>query len=145
MVAVIICGLVAWLAIRTTFPNLPRLPWTPAPLLLVLALAEAMTGRNLRARILGQRDDGKQLAPMAVARAAALAKASSLGGAVFAGLAAGCLFYSLGLVSLPAGASNAVSAGAILGSAVILIAAALYLERCCRAPTRRNPRDPPHQ
>jgi hypothetical protein len=133
-----VCALLAWLAIRTTFPQLPSLPWTPAPALAVLAAAEAITGRNLKARILGRRDDGKALAPIAVVRAAALAKASSLGGAVFAGLAAGCLIYLLGLASLPVAASGAVSSGVILGCAIILIAAALYLERCCRAPSRNG-------
>lgn len=136
-----VCALVAWLAIRTTFPQLPSLPWAPALALLVLAAAEAITGRNLKARIGGRRDDGKALAPIAVVRAAALAKASSLGGAVFAGLAAGCLLYSLGLASLPVAGRNAINSGVILGSAVILIAAALYLEHCCRAPSRSDDDD----
>lgn len=136
-----VCALVAWLAIRSTFPQLPSLPWTPAPALLVLAVAEAITGRNLKARIRGRRDDGKALSPVAVVRAAALAKASSAGGAVFAGLAAGCLFYSLGLASLPVAASDAINSGVILGSALILIAAALYLEHCCRAPSRSGDGD----
>jgi hypothetical protein len=144
LVVAIVCALLAWLAIRTTFPNLPRLSWTPAPLLLVLALAEAITGRNLRARILGRRDDGKALAPIAVARAVALAKASSLGGAVFAGLAAGCFIYTLGLVNLPIPASDALSAGLILGAAIILVAAALYLEYCCRAPSGSTDGRGPH-
>ena len=137
----VVCAVLAWLAIRTTFPELPRLPWTPAPALLVLAAAEAMTGRNLRARILGRRDDGKALAPIAVARAAALAKASSLGGAVFAGLAAGCFIYMLGLVSLPIASSDVISTGLITGSAVVLVVAALYLEHCCRAPSRSGDDD----
>jgi hypothetical protein len=139
----IACALVAWLAIRTTFPNLPRLPWTPAPLLLVLAAAEAITGRNLQARILGRRDDGKALAPIAVARAVALAKASSLGGAVFAGLAAGSVIYTLGLVNLPIPASDALNAGLVLAAAIVLVAAALYLEYCCRAPSGRDRDDGP--
>ena len=132
----VVCAVLAWLAIRSTFPDLPRLPWTPAAVLLALAAGEAITGHNLRARILGRRDDGKVLAPIAVARAAALAKASSLGGAVFAGLAAGCFIYMLGLVSLPVPSGDAISTGLIAGSSVVLVAAALYLERCCRAPSR---------
>lgn len=143
LVVAIACALVAWLAIRTTFPNLPRLPWTPAPLLLALAVAEAITGRNLRARILGRGDDGKALAPIAVARAVALAKASSLGGAVFAGLAAGCVIYTLGLVNLPIPASDALNAGLILAAAIILVAAGLYLEYCCRAPSGSGRDDDP--
>ena len=130
----IICALVAWLAIRASFASAPQLPWTAAPALILLALVEAMTGRNFRAKIQGRRDD-KPLAPIGVARAAALAKASSLGGAVFAGLAGGGLIYTLRYTNLPVARHDAVATGITLASALILIAAALYLEHCCRTPS----------
>jgi hypothetical protein len=133
----IACALVAWLVVRARFAQLPQLPWTAAPALLVLAAAEAMTGRNLRARIQG-RGDGKPLAPIGVARAAALAKASSLGGAVFAGLAGGSLIYTLRFTNLPVARHDAVSTGITLVSAIILVSAALYLEHCCRTPPRNG-------
>jgi hypothetical protein len=133
LVAAIACAVVSWLVIRASYPGLPQLPWTAAPALVVLGIAEAITGWNLRAKILGRRD-GKPLAPIGVARAAALAKASSLGGAVFAGFAAGCLIYTLGLVNLPVASHDAVTAAITLVSAAILVGAALYLERCCRTP-----------
>ena len=142
LVVAIACAVVAWLAIRASYPGLPQLPWTAAPALVVLGIAEAITGWNLRAKILG-RGHGKPLAPIGVARAAALAKASSLGGSVFAGFAAGCLIYTLGLVSSPVASHDGVTAGITLGSAVILVGAALYLEHCCRTPSRddRDDRD----
>ena len=90
------CAVVAWLVVRSSFADLPTLPWTGVPALVLLAAAEALSGRNLRAKIMGRRD-GKPLAPMAVARMAALAKASSLGGAAFGGLAAGFFAYTRGL------------------------------------------------
>jgi hypothetical protein len=130
----IICALLAWLVFRVSYAGLPQLPWTAAPALLVLGVAEAITGWNLRAKILGRRD-GKPLAPIGVARAVALAKASSLGGTVFAGFAAGSLIYTLDLISLPVASHDAVSAAITLASAVILVAGALYLEHCCRAPS----------
>lgn len=127
------CALVVWLIVRITFTKLPPLPWTAVPALLILAIAEAFSGRNLRARISG-RPGGKPLAPIAVARMAALAKASSLGGAVFAGFGAGFGVYTLGSIDKAVPKSDAVSAGVTFASAIVLVAAALYLERCCRAP-----------
>ena len=128
------CALVVWLIVALTFTKLPPLPWTAVPALLILAIAEGFSGRNLRARIQGRRV-GKPLAPIAVARMAALAKASSLGGAVFGGFGAGFLVYTLGSISKAVPRSDAISAGATLASAIVLVAAALYLEHCCRAPT----------
>jgi hypothetical protein len=127
------CALVVWLIVRVTFSALPPLPWTAVPALLILAIAEGFSGRNLRARIQGRRG-GKPLAPIAVARMAALAKASSLGGAVFGGFGAGFLAYTLGSIDKAVPRSDAINAGATLASAAILVAAALYLEHCCRAP-----------
>jgi Protein of unknown function (DUF3180) len=127
------CAVVVWLIVRVTFTSLPPLPWTAVPAMLILAIAEGFSGRNLRARIEGRRR-GKPLAPIAVVRMAALAKASSLGGAVFGGFGAGFLAYTLGSLGKVVPRSDAINAGATLAAAVVLIAAALYLERCCRAP-----------
>ena len=127
------CAVAAWLAVRATFSSLPTLPWTAVPALLLLAAAEALSGRNLRARIQGRRG-GKPLAPIAVARMAALAKASSLGGAAFGGLAAGFLIYTAGFLDVPVPRHDAINAAATVVAAAILVAAALYLEHCCRAP-----------
>jgi Protein of unknown function (DUF3180) len=134
------CALVVWLIVRVTFTALPTLPWTAVPALLILAIAESFSGRNLRARIQGRRG-GKPLAPIAVARLAALAKASSLGGAVFGGLGAGFLAYTLGSIDKAVPRSDAINAGATLASAAVLVAAALYLEHCCRAPTPPDDED----
>ena len=127
------CALVVWLIVRATFTSLPPLPWTAVPAMLILAIAESFSGWNLRARIQGRRA-GKPLAPIAVARLAALAKASSLGGAVFGGFGAGFLAYTLGSINKAVPRSDAINAGATLASAIVLVAAALYLEHCCRAP-----------
>jgi hypothetical protein len=64
----------------------------------------------------------------------ALAKASSLAAAVIAGVAAG--FAGAAAGSLPArAAGHDVLTGSItFGAAVVLAAAALYLEHCCRVP-----------
>jgi len=135
LVVAAVCALVAWLIVRSTFSSLPTLPWTAAPAMLLLAAAEAVSGRNLRARIRGRRG-GRPLAPIAVVRLAALAKASSVGGAAFGGLAAGFFIYTLGLLSVTVPRNDAINAGTTVAAAAILVAAALYLERSCRAPSR---------
>ena len=135
-----VCGVVAWLVVRSSFADLPTLPWTAVPALLLLAAAEALSGRNLRARIRGRRG-GKPLAPIAVARMAALAKASSLAGALIGGLAAGFLVYVLASLDKPAYRSDALVSGVTLVSAMVLVLAALYLEQGCRVPTRRDDDD----
>jgi hypothetical protein len=131
-----ICALVAWLVVRQTFTTLAPLPWTAVPAMLLLAVGEAVAGHNLRARLTGQRP-GKQLQPIAIARMAALAKASSTAAAVLGGLAAGFALYVAGMLGKQVPQHDALAALATVASAVALLAGALYLERCCRA--RRPP------
>jgi Protein of unknown function (DUF3180) len=130
----VICVICAWLAVRATFADLPLLPVTAIPALAALALAETAVGRSIRGRITGRRAGAKPVAPIAVARLVALAKASSAGAAALGGLAAGYLTYLLGSLDKTVPARDARVAGATVAAAVALIAAALYLERCCRAP-----------
>ncbi len=131
------CALLAWVAVRATFGNLPLLPVTAIPALAALAIAETVVARNIRGRLTGRRP-GKPVAPIAVARLVALAKASSAGAAALGGLAGGYLIYVLGLLDKPIPARDARVAGATLAAAIALIAAATYLERACRDP---NPPD----
>jgi len=128
-----ICAIVAWLATRATFTSLPLLPITAVPALAALALAEAVIGRNVKSRLAG-RKTAKPLAPIAVARLVALAKASSAGAAALGGLAGGYLIFVLRELDKSVPARDARVAGATLAAALALTAAALYLERCCRAP-----------
>jgi hypothetical protein len=119
------CALIAWLAVRASFASLPLLPIGAIPVLLGVALAEGVAARYVRGRLSGRRP-GKPLAPIAVARLVALAKASSTAAAVFGGLTAGFLSYVLGSLDKAVPARDAR-------------AAALYLEYCCRAP--KPPKD----
>ena len=128
-----ICAIVAWLAVRATFTEPAAAADHCRPGAAALALAEAVVGRNVRARLTG-RKAGKPLAPIAVARLVALAKASSAGAAALGGLAGGYLIYVLRELDKTVPARDARVAGATLAAALALIAAALYLERCCRAP-----------
>ncbi|MBV9382812.1 MAG: DUF3180 domain-containing protein, partial [Streptosporangiaceae bacterium] len=93
----------------------------------------AWTGRDLRARIHG-RKGAKPAPPLFVARMVVLAKASSQAGAFIAGIAAGFVFYLSGLLSSPTPRHDMIAAAVTLGSSVVLIGAALFLEYCCRVP-----------
>ena len=132
----VVCALLSWLLLRLVYASLPPLPWTGVPALLLLAIGEAVSGRNVRARLRGA--GGTKIAPIAVARMAALAKASSLAAALIGGLALGFLVYVLGSLDKPSFRTDAVTAGVTLGSAMALMAAALYLEQGCRVPKRRD-------
>jgi Protein of unknown function (DUF3180) len=129
-----LCALAAWLAVRVTFASLPLVPVSTVVVLLALALGEAVVGRHIRGRIAG-RWQGKPLAPIAVTRLIALAKASSAAGAVIGGLSAGFVAYVLGSLDKTVPARDARVGGATVAAAIALVAAALYLERCCRAPS----------
>ncbi len=131
---VVVCAIVGWLATKATFTNLPLLPITAVPALAALALAEAAVGRSVRIRVTGRRKGAKPLAPLAVARLVALAKASSTAAAGIGGLVAGYLAYVLPELDKSVPARDARVAGVTLAAALLLLAAALYLEHCCRAP-----------
>jgi 4-amino-4-deoxy-L-arabinose transferase-like glycosyltransferase len=128
--------LVSWLVLRSVYASLPPLPWTAAVAMLLLAIAEALSGRNLRARIRGG-PGLKPIAPLAAdpGRMAALAKASSHAAAVIGGLAAGALVYLTSSLSKSVPRSDAITSGGTLLAAVLLVAAALYLEHSCRVPS----------
>jgi hypothetical protein len=127
------CAATAWLVLRLVYSDLPPLPWTAVPALLLLAIAEGWSGRNLRARLSG-RMGSKPILPIAVARMAALAKASSLAGALIGGLTAGVLIYVSGSLDKATPRSDALVAASTAVAAILLVIAALYLERGCRIP-----------
>ena len=139
-IVAVICALACWLLLRTVYQNLPPLPWTGVPALLVAALAEVWTGRDLKARI-EQRGGLKPAAPLFVSRMVALAKASSLAAAAIAGLSAGFVIYLSGSLSAPVPREDALTAAITLVAAILLAGAALYLEYCCRVPNAPD-RDP---
>ena len=74
------------------------------------------------------------MSPIAMARMAVLAKASSVAAAAVGGFAAGFLAYVAASLEKPVPRGDAFAAGATLASAIVLVAAALYLEHCCRTP-----------
>lgn len=142
----------SWLLVRAYYGSLPPFRWwMPLPLL-VLAVAEALGARTLKARLAAEREArsaerrGRPTAsrtagpvrpvePMMVARLAVLAQASAYVGAVVVGAWGGVLLHvapSIGqLQSAPA---DTVAAALGVLCAALLVAAALWLESVCRVP-----------
>ena len=130
-----VIGVVAgYLLAAAVYADLPPLPlYTPVTLFLI-ALVELGLARVVRDRIRGQaRRGGRQLHPLQVARAVALAKASSPTGALLAGLYAGVLVWLLPRDAEQARSDAVVCVVSAL-AALLLVGAALLLERACRTP-----------
>jgi hypothetical protein len=135
LVALVAC-VAAWALAKRFYGDLPTFTWFPALTLALLAIFELIVARSTKARI-ERREGAAPLEPLAVARFAALAKASSLGGSLFAGVYAGLLLFLLSERDHLAAAANDVPecTGGVI-AAGLLVAAALWLERCCRIPDR---------
>jgi Protein of unknown function (DUF3180) len=145
----------AWLLVRALYGELPPLDWwLPAPLA-VLAVAEALGARALRARLgaLRQARSGRApvggaatrpvrpIEPMLVARLAVLAQASAYVGAVFTGVWLGVLAHvGLAVGRLQSARHDTVTAIIGVGCSLALVAAALWLESACRVPPEDDDR-----
>jgi hypothetical protein len=145
----------SWLLVRTFYGDLPPLHWyLPIPLG-VIAIAEALGARTLRARLAAERDaragrdrspsgpgataQVRRVEPLLVARVAVLAQASAWVGAGFAGLWAGVLLYvapELGRLQQASGDTVTGVLGLVFAAG--LVAAALWLESVCRVPPDRD-------
>jgi hypothetical protein len=101
-----------------------------------IAIGEAVLARTTKARI-DRRPGAAPVEPLAVARYAVLAKASSLAGSIFAGFYLGLLIWLLAQRGrlTQANADIAPTAAGVV-AALALIAAAMWLERACRVPKR---------
>jgi hypothetical protein len=123
------------------YDALPPLPLAAGVTLLLLAVVELVFAQSLRARLAGKTGT-KPVPALLAARAVALAKASSLLGAIMAGAWLGILVYVLPKrATLVTGSGDTNSAVVGLVSAAALIAAALWLEHNCRTPEDRDDED----
>ena len=129
------------LLLQLSYSELPTLPQPAGTTLLVFAIAEVALGNTLRARI-QQRPGSRPVQALTAAKAVIVAKASSLAGAITAGGWLGVLGYVLPLRSRSASAaSDTVTASIGVACAAALVAAALWLEHCCRTPDEPDHRD----
>ena len=134
VIIAVVCAAAGWLLLRAVYAKLPPLPWTGVPALLIAAVAEAWTGRELKARISGRRQGLKPVAPLFATRMVALAKATSVAAAIIAGFTAGFDFYLAGSLNASTPREDALTAVITFVAAVLLACAALYLENSCRVP-----------
>lgn len=122
------------LLLQGAYGDLPPLPRLAGTTLLAFAAVEVVLGTTLRARI-QHKPGARPVQPLTAAKAVALAKASSMAGAITLGAWLGVLAYVLPLrAQLESAASDTGTAliGAVCAAA--LVAAGLWLEYCCRDP-----------
>ncbi|WP_054816774.1 DUF3180 domain-containing protein [Nocardia arizonensis] len=134
---VLVAAIAAWIATRAAYDSFPPISIYAGASLYPVAVLEVVLAFVIRARVNDRRigEDRTQLHPITAARAVALAKASLQVGSIAAGVWLGFLcwvFPQRG--TLRAAAADAP--GAVVGmlAGVALVAAALWLEYCCRAP-----------
>jgi uncharacterized membrane protein YbhN (UPF0104 family) len=134
VVAAVVAGGVSYAITRSAYDSLPSPSLFALLWIAVLAIAETYLAAVTRARLAG-RPGTRALDPLVVARLVALAKASSIVGALAAGGYAGFLAW---VVRLQSAAATRDTRTAIIGVglAAVLVAAALFLEHVCRVPKR---------
>ncbi len=118
---------------RATFTPSGFLP----VLLMLLAVAVLALAWPVRRSVRG----GQRIDPFRALRAATLARASSLLGAILAGFGAGLLSFLLSR-PVPAPVGSTVAMVALIIGALVLIGAALVAEQFCTLPKDPDDREP---
>lgn len=128
---------VVYLLARVGYSELPTLPVFAGATLLLVAVVEVVLALVLRPRVL-RKPGTEPVESLTAARAVALAKASSLAGAIMVGCWLGLLAYLVPMLDV-VNAARQDAVTAIVGSisAAALIGAGLWLEYVLR-----NPDDP---
>jgi uncharacterized membrane protein YbhN (UPF0104 family) len=140
--AAVIAGAIAYTVARTSYDTMPRPNVVALLWLALLTIAEFYIAVMTRARLAG-RAGTKPIDPLVVARFVALAKASSIVGALAAGGYAGFLIW-VGHLESPAATTDTRIASFGVGLGVLLVVVALFFERVCRVPkTDRDDDWPP--
>lgn len=137
-------ALLSYLVAVLAYGSLPFLPRYAPVSIVLLALVELTMAKVVRDRVTHRLDangrpKGRPLHPMQIARAAVLAKASSAGGAILLGGYGGLLAWTLPRRDeIAATGDDAVVAGISTVASLLLVVAALLLERACRRPDERG-------
>jgi hypothetical protein len=137
--AALLAGIVLYLIIRAAYGSMPPLPTLAGLTLVIIAVIDVVLGFSLRSRIRSK--TGRPVQALAAARAVALAKASSMLGAIMLGAWLGVLAYVLPKRADVVAAANDTTSS-VIGAlcAAALIAGGLWLEHCLRTP--REPDEP---
>ncbi len=123
----------AWVLVANYYGDIPPMPWLPAFTFFALAAGEAVLARSTKARI-DRRPGAAPVDPLAVARYVVLAKASSPAGAIFGGLYGGTLVWLLVQAGNTHARADVPPTATGLVASIVLVGAALWLERSCRVP-----------
>lgn len=126
----VLAWVVTWLLDRRNGTP-PAVPWTAPGALFLLTVGVLATALALRARLAGA-PGTRPVNPFLAARMAVLAMASSRVGAIVTGLYAGYAGYLLPDLDREFRRAHAIIAGWAVLAGVLLVAAALFLERVCR-------------
>ncbi|MDT7538893.1 MAG: hypothetical protein QOI82_2478 [Actinomycetota bacterium] len=142
LLVLLLAAAIGYLIAETSYSDLPPLPPLAPVSLGLLALVEGLMAAVVRSKVRGRRPSGRPMHPLQIARAAVLAKASSLGGAVVGGAYGGIFVWTFARRGEVAtyGADARVSGLAAL-AALVLVVMALLLERSCRTPSPPSDND----
>ena len=132
---------VGWLFADRAWGGLSDLPLAAPFTAGVIALFELGLARVVHRKVRGE-GGGKPMHPLQVARAAALAKASSATGALLLGFYGGFFLWLLRKDDNPHASHDQSVAGWSSVACLGLLVAALLLERACRTPTLRDEMQP---
>lgn len=134
LLALLLAAAFGYLLAETAYAQIPPLPALAPVSLVLLAVVEAAMAYVVRGKV-RRRSGGRPMHPLQVARAAVLAKASSLGGALIAGVYGGIFLWTFARRGEVATyGDDARVSGLAAGASVLLVVAALILERACRTP-----------
>lgn len=139
----VLAAAVGWAATRLVDHFADRtipVPVTMPVVMTVLALALALWARGTKARLAG-RSGTRPLDPIVAARSAALAMAASRTGALVCGFYAGVVLALLPDWGYESARQRGVVAIAASVTALLVVAAGLWLERVCRLPDDPAPAD----
>jgi hypothetical protein len=130
---VLLAGVVGWLVPDRAYGRLSSLPAYAPLTALVIALFELGLARVVWRKI-RHRGSGTPMHPLQVARAAALAKASSSAGSMLLGFYAGFFTWVAPHDEIRAAAHDTWVTGWSAVASALLLLAGLLLERACRTP-----------
>ncbi len=136
-----IVGVAMWILVSDNYGSFPSIPLLAGIVLYVVAALEVVIALVVRSRV-ASRQVGRargQLHPLTAARILALAKASAILGAISVGAWSGMLIFLLGQNDVTQAEHDRAPVIVALVGGVVLVAAALWLEYCCRAPDDPTP------
>ena len=136
-----VAAVVGYALAELAYGSLVDLPVYGPVTAVVIAAFELSLAKIIRDKLRG-RSSRRPMHPMQIARAAALAKASSSAGSLLLGLYAGLFAWTFPRRGrLAAAGADARVAGLAVLACLALVVAALLLERSCRTPPDVRPAD----